>query len=373
MSGAGRRRIVSVEVEPLDLELTEPFGIATGAQELARNALVRVQLESGLVGLGEAAPFPAVTGETQGGTIAAIRELAPLLIGRDAAELRPMARALKERMANEAAARSALEQAMFDAVAQSAGVSLSHWFGGARQPLETDLTITTGDVAHARESAEGALRRGIRAIKLKIGAGNYREDLDRLEAVREIAPDVTLTVDANGGYSVTDAISFARECTTRTLGVALFEQPTPRDPLRPAGAIREVTHALRALEPRMLVCADEAAKSIEDVVAIIRNDAADAVNLKITKSSVVETIAMWHVARAAGLSIMIGGMVEAELAMTFSAHLASGLGEISFVDLDTPLFLKSTPFSGGFTLEGGAIRLDTTRPGCGVFVATDGA
>ena len=89
-------------------------------------------------------------------------------------------------------------------------------------------------------------------------------------------------------------------------------------------------------------------------------------NLKITKSGVLETLLMWNVAEAAGLERMIGGMVEAELAMTFSAQMASGLGGFAFVDLDTPLFLRESPFEGGLSLEGPHIRLPS---GAGIGVS----
>jgi L-alanine-DL-glutamate epimerase-like enolase superfamily enzyme len=103
------------------------------------------------------------------------------------------------------------------------------------------------------------------------------------------------------------------------------------------------------------------------VIRIAQRGLAGVVNLKVTKSGVVETLTMWHVAEAAGLERMIGGMVEAELAMTFSAQLAAGLGGFAFVDLDTPLFLKESPFEGGFALEGGRIVLPE-GPGGGVRV-----
>ncbi|HTJ83873.1 MAG TPA: dipeptide epimerase [Polyangiaceae bacterium] len=338
--------------------MTEPFGIATGAQPVAENVLVTLTLENGIVGLGEGAPFPAVSGETQASTLAAVRDSAPMIVGRDTTDVRGAAEAMRSVVPREAAARSAVEQAMFDALARSAGLSLSALFGGRGAVLETDMTITTGDVEHARRSARAIAERGIHAIKLKVGGAPYREDLDRLEAVHREAPSATLTVDANGGYSVEDAIAFAKAARARRLPLALFEQPVAPGSI---AALAEVTaHA------GVLVCADESARSAHAVFEIAKHAAAGAVNLKITKTGVVEAVAMWHVARAAGLELMIGGMVEAELAMTFSAHLASGLGGIRFVDLDTPLFLKDSPFVGGFALDGGRIVLDGAAPGVGV-------
>jgi L-alanine-DL-glutamate epimerase-like enolase superfamily enzyme len=356
--GASRRRIASVAASPLDLELTEPFGIATGAQARAHNVLVRVTLDDGTVGLGEGAPFPAVSGETQAGTLEAASVLGRGLVGRDVEQLRPLSEWMAYAKAKEPAARAAIEQALHDALARSAGLPLSALFGGARAPLETDMTITTGDAAHAASSARAIEARGIGIIKLKVGKESPAIDAERLAAVHDAAPTARLLCDANGGWSEAEAIAFAMDVAKRGLPLELFEQPIA------AGDLDALARVQAAVD--VVVCADESARSAKDVLELASRGAARAVNLKITKTGVLEAIAMWHVARAAGLGLMIGGMVEAELAMTFSAHLASGLGGFTWVDLDTPLFLKDSPFVGGFGLDGGTLVLDASRPGVGV-------
>src|SRR6185312_8609488 len=77
--------IRALEIEPLDLPLFEPFGISGGAQAAANNVLVRVELSDGAIGMGEAAPLPPYNGETQRGTLDALRGARSWLMGRDAA------------------------------------------------------------------------------------------------------------------------------------------------------------------------------------------------------------------------------------------------------------------------------------------------
>ncbi len=84
--------ITALTAEPLDLPLTEPFSIATGAQHMAHNVLVRLTLADGTTGLGEAAPFTAVSGETQARTLAAIQSVRERLLGQDARAWRPAVR-----------------------------------------------------------------------------------------------------------------------------------------------------------------------------------------------------------------------------------------------------------------------------------------
>lgn len=358
MKSSGGRTITAIEVEALTLDLTEPFAIASGAQARAENLLVRVRLDDGTEGLGEAAPFPAVSGETQGSSLAAIERVKRDIVGIDAARTRKIAAVLAESIGTQPAARSAIEQAVFDALARHAGVPLWALFGGACAPVETDMTITAGDVEHARQSALSITERGIRTIKLKIGATDPRIDAQRVAAAVSAAPGARIFVDANGGYDVSGALTFLDATRAMGASIELFEQPVAADDL---DGMVEVER--RGNVP---VCADESARSAADVIELVRRGAPRAINIKLMKCGVVEALAMWSVAQAAGLERMIGGMVESDLAMTFSAHFAHGLGGFAYCDLDTPLFVSDSPFEGGMIYEGGEVRIDHVERGCGV-------
>ena len=84
------------------------------------------------------------------------------------------------------------------------------------------------------------------------------------------------------------------------------------------------------------------------------------------KCGISESLKMIALAKKGSVKLMIGGMVESILAMSFSTHLAAGIGGFSFVDLDTPLFIKSHPFTGGFVQEGPKLTLPENVPGHGV-------
>jgi L-alanine-DL-glutamate epimerase-like enolase superfamily enzyme len=101
---------------------------------------------------------------------------------------------------------------------------------------------------------------------------------------------------------------------------------------------------------------------------LIREGAVDAVNIKPMKSGVVESLAIWDVATAAGLDLMIGGMLESVLAMSFSVHFAAGLGGFKYVDLDTPMFIAEHPFTGGFEQDGARLSVARVEAGHGVRV-----
>ncbi len=360
---ARSRRVAEVSCATLDLPLTEPFSIASGAQHVAENVLVRVRLEDGTTGIGEAAPFPAVSGETQASTLSAVRAVAPALVGRDVAATRSLAALLGREIGDAPAARCGIEQAMFDALARASRVPTWALFGGAGASLETDMTVTAGDVDHAAASARAVVARGIHTLKVKVGALAPHADADRLSAIRAAAPDARILLDANGGYDVPGALALLAELRERRVPIALFEQPVPAEDLDGLAAITR--------EGGVVVCADESARSPRDVLEIAKRSAAHAINIKLMKCGVVGALDMWSVAEAAGLGRMIGGMVESVLSMTFSAHFASGLGGFGFVDLDTPLFIARSPFVGGYAIEGAHLSLDAITIGTGVSLAED--
>ena len=351
-------RIAALELEALDVPLREPFGIATGAQLVAEIALVTIVLDDGSVGLGEAAPFPAVNGETRAAAIAAAGSVKELVVGQDARRWRKIARELEHAIPHVPSARAAIETAVLDALCRHAHISLWTLFGAAEPALETDITIPTGDVAHAVASAKRAIAEGFGCLKVKIGAGSLDADVRRLRAIAAAAPRASLVLDANASLAAEHAIELVRAIGDIAERVVLFEQPTTTEDLDGARAVRLAT--------RLRVAADESARSAADVARIARAEAADVINVKITKTGVAEAMDVIATARAHGLSLMIGGMVETRLAMTLSACLAAGHGGFAFVDLDTPLFLAKEPFAGGFTQRGPTLEVSEIIEGLGV-------
>jgi L-Ala-D/L-Glu epimerase len=353
--------ITALTAEPLDLPLTEPFAIATGAQLVAHNVLVRVTLADGTTGLGEAAPFTAVSGETQAGALAAIQSVRERLIGREARAWRPLSAELTEALPHEPSARCGVETALLDALSRHHRVPLSVFFGGVGTELDIDMTVTAGDRAHAMASARAILARGITTLKVKVGALPPEQDVERLVAIREVAPQARLFADANGGYTVAQARAFLSGLEEAGVPLSVFEQPVAAEDL---DGMAELTRA--SLIP---ICADESARSAQDVLRLIREGAANGINIKTMKCGVVESLMMWHLARAAGMELMIGGMVESALAMSCSAHLAAGLGGFHYADLDTPLFIAKHPFRGGYRQEGARVSIAGVTAGHGVELA----
>jgi L-alanine-DL-glutamate epimerase-like enolase superfamily enzyme len=353
--------IADVRAEPWTIALTEPFGIATGAQATAENVLVEVRLDDGSTGIGEAAPFPAVNGETRADVLEAVTNARAALAGEDAKRFRRIADILRE-ACPAPTGRCAVESAVLDAITRRAGMSLLDFFGGKETSLDSDITIVTGDPDHAARAAERAKAQGFTTLKVKVGGGAAEADVERIAAILGVMPEARLVLDANGGFSVDEGAHLV-ECVGAGQ-IALFEQPTAGDDLEGLRSFRKRT--------RVPVAADESARSAADVAMIAVMRAADVVNVKISKCGVVEAADMIAAARGYNLGLMIGGMVETPLAMTVSACLAAGHGGFDFVDLDTPLFMKEIPTQGGFRQIGPHIDLSQIERGHGVVVTRRG-
>jgi L-alanine-DL-glutamate epimerase-like enolase superfamily enzyme len=349
--------IVRLDAEPLDIPLHEPFIIATGRVETARNVLVRVTLADGTVGLGESAPFPPSGGETQETALAAIHGMVPLVEGYDAASWRPLSAALLASFEHQTTARAGVEAAVLDALTRSWGLPLFQFFGGVDSRVETDVSIPIVSPARVAELSRLHVQQGAATLKLKVGA-NVDDDTDRVLALVEAAPDCDLILDGNQGYTPSEALELLRALAEEDVEPILFEQPVHRHDLE---GMRFVTE--RAGIP---VAADESVQTAADALRIARMGAANVVNIKLMKAGIVEALDIAAVCRAAHIDLMIGAMIESRLAIATSAHFVAGLGGFHYIDLDTAMLLADDPFTGGYAQTGMTFALDRTQPGHGV-------
>jgi len=321
-----------------------------------RNVLVRVRLADGATGFGEAAPLAAFNGERPAGVLRAIRSAGRRFVGRDAAAWLPLLTDV-ERATGSGAARAGLSSAILDAWMRSIRQPLHRLFGGAGAAVRSDVTVPLEEPVAAAASARRIVRLGVATIKVKLG-GELDEDEERLRAIAGAAPRVRLLLDANQAYEARGAIELLRRLRRRAIAPALFEQPVAADDW---GGLADVHR-----HGRVDVAADESVSTREDAVAMAARRCAQVVNVKVTKSGVLEA---WDIARicsAAGLGLMVGAMVESPLGLAVSAHLAAGHGGFAVVDLDTSLWLAERPTRGPDFGRGGRWDLSGVRAGIGV-------
>lgn len=327
---------------------------------MANNVLVTLELDGGFVGHGEAAPLPPYNGETQAQALAALSAAQGWLVGRPVDDWRALAEEFRQRGgAACGSAQCAFEMALLDALNRRDGVPMWKFFGGAGTTLETDMTVTTGTPEQAAADARAIRERRIRLIKVKVGGPKGAAyDLARLRAIHEVAPDSPLILDGNAGVSRADATILVKGLRDLGIKPALLEQWLAKDDLAGMKALGE--------ESGWPVAADEAVCSGADAQKIADARAAQFLNIKLMKAGLATALDIAAVAKRTGLGLMIGGNVESILAMTTSACFAAGQGGFTYADLDTPLFMASNPFQGGFALDGGNISVAHITAGHGV-------
>lgn len=333
---------MELRVHRVELALAETFAIARGVMEAEE--VVQVELEhEGLVGHGEGSAVD-YWGETAASMEAFLRDEAPALLGDDPFALEAIGARLAGRP-GEQAAKAALDGALHDWVGKRLGQPVWRLLGLSRTTPPTSYTIGIDSVEGTADRARRA--RGFGFLKVKVGGP---DDLARLEAVRA-ASDATLRVDGNEGWTLEEARELAPALVE--LGVELVEQPFPV-------ADTESVRALRELEPRLPVIIDEGCKDLGDVAQVAGY--ADGINVKLAKAGGLrEAIRMVHAARALGLQVMLGCMIESELGIAHAAQMAS---LVDHVDLDGHLLIAKGPWTG-LGLEAGRV-LPSAEPGLGV-------
>jgi muconate cycloisomerase len=313
--------IRTVRAEPIQGEIHQELAIASslGAHNAGNYVLVRMTDDAGRVGLGEASVTSVWSGETQAGTIALVHEvLAPLVIGADPFDTEWISRRMDKAVFGNSFAKGAVEMALLDLQGQTLGVPVYQLLGGkdaqATNGIRLKFVVGAVEPELASQRAQQMVDRGWKAIKVKVGRHPHPcADVERLRAVREaIGPNVWLSVDANGGYTVEQAVWVAPRL--EQLDVALFEQPTRRGDHAAMAQVRR-----RSGIPIM---ADESVFTPVDALEVIRAEAADVLSLYPGKHGGIRaTQQIAKLAEAAGLPCTIGSNLEREVATAAMAHV----------------------------------------------------
>ncbi len=313
--------VTAVRAEPIVGDIHPDLAIISslGKHAVGQYVLVRVEDDAGRVGLGEASVTSVWSGETQAGTLALIHEvLAPLVVGADPFDTEWLGRRLDRAAFGNSFAKAALEMALLDLQGQALGVPVYRLLGGKGEGgggIRLKFVVGAVEPELAAQRARRMVERGWRAIKVKVGRHPHPQaDVDRLRAVRDAIGDTWLSVDANGGYTVEQAVWVAPRL--ERLNVALFEQPTRRGDHAAMAEVRR-----RSGVPIM---ADESVFTPQDALEVVRAGAADVLSLYPGKHGGIRpTQQIAKLAEAAGVPCTIGSNLEREVATAAMVHVTA--------------------------------------------------
>lgn len=297
---------MQIEVISDVFQLAQVFTISRGSRTEARVLTVKIT-DNGVSGWGECVPY-ARYGETLESVTEQIESLSGTLTRAALYDLLPAG-----------AARNAVDCALWDLEAKQAGTPA--WQLAGLEPLTPEITAYTLSLDTPEKMQAQAAENAFRPLlKIKLGTA---DDMPRLEAVRAGAPDSTIIVDANEGWSAQVYADLAPHLVR--LGVALVEQPLP------AGD----DDALLGMDRPVPVCADESCHDRASLPSL--KGKYDVVNIKLDKTGgLTEALALRDAALAGGYDVMVGCMVGSSLAMAPAMLVAQGA---RIVDLDGPLLL----------------------------------
>lgn len=360
-SAALHQSIKHLEAIAVSLPMTKPMKMAGVEIRSADNLLIRLELESGHIGWGEAASAPMMTGETVESMVAAARYMLPALNGLAFKDVESVSALMDRLMYGNQAAKSAIEMALHDALGKAAGKPVYELLGGKRRGRVPLLWLVgTGNADADVAEARNKLAAGFVAFKIKVGVGEPHTDAERTRRICAVlGKGHLISADANQGYTVEQAVAYVRAVEDTALD--FFEQPVSGHDL--AGMARV------AAASRIPIGSDEGLHSIGDLARHHEAGAARGGSLKTIKLG-----GMRGVYQAAELCESLGMKVnlackvaESGIAAAAMLQLAAAVPSVAWGVSLTNQYLADDVLCASLAIANGHAEVPT-GPGLGVEV-----
>ncbi|MBT8003653.1 MAG: mandelate racemase/muconate lactonizing enzyme family protein, partial [Rhodospirillales bacterium] len=266
-------KIAKLEAFAISVPLTSPVVMSGIVIPTANNLIVRIEDTDGIVGWGESASGPTMTGETPEGSVAAAKFMGVPLVGQEIEDVTAIPDIIRDLMYGNEGAKSAVEVALLDIAGQKVGKPMYALFGEKLRDRMPVLKLLSADEgSNEREAALKFADEGYIAFKVKVGVKGLKRDIERAQDIRDALPTpMRVSADANQGYNRADAVQFA--AAAGEFGLDFFEQPVHGRDLDGMRACADASSALR-------IGADEGFHSQADVKRHHENGAAHGGSLK---------------------------------------------------------------------------------------------
>jgi L-Ala-D/L-Glu epimerase len=326
--------IKDITVKHQTVPLLVPFKTALRTATEIDSISVEIQLENGIKGKGAASPTYVITGDSLEGIQAALQGPIKLaLIGEDIRQFQKLLKKIQSCCIHNSSAKAAADIALHDAYTKFLNIPL-YAFLGDKQPISTCMTISVDTPEKMAEDAQKSAADGFDILKVKVGS-IPELDLERIKHIRSVIPDhVKLRLDANQGWTPKQAVQLINEMETLNFGIELVEQPVPAHDWE---GLKFVTERVN-----VPIMADESLFSAKDALRLVSGRYVDLLNIKLMKcGGINEARKIASIAEANGVACMIGSMMEPSLSVGAAAHLAAAHPNITYFDLDAPLWLSA--------------------------------
>jgi L-alanine-DL-glutamate epimerase-like enolase superfamily enzyme len=336
-------KISDVKFEVKRYEYHETFHITGSSRNIAENIEVKLFLDDGTTGMGEASPSYRVNGEIVSSLVTLESNVKEMIKGLDVRDYAKIFNVMDGLSKSAPSIKAAVQYATLDALSAEIGLPVYRILGGSKDTIETDKTVSIDVLEKMVQKSIETFSQGFHVLKIKVGE-NLKEDMDKILAISDATKGAEYVVDANQGYSPKEAIQFARFIYDNGINVKIFEQPVIWNDFEGLKLVR--------YESPISVAADESARTKYDAYNLMKDDCVDFINIKLMKSGVSDALAIIETAKTANVGLMIGCMSESSLGINQSVHIAAGTGAFVHCDLDSHMLIKEDKFRGKFTQKG---------------------
>ena len=358
-------KIKRVEPIAVSFPMKKPVFMAGVEIRQADNILVRVEADNAVVGWGEAASAPTMTGETVESMMAAVAYLAAAVEERPAEDIAGTVAAMATRMYANQAAKAAIEMALHDLVGRATGRPAHALLGGKQRSRMAILgVISTGELASDLREAARKKADGYSAFKIKVGIDKPLIDGERTRRVCEIlGREALISSDANQGWSADEAVQYVR--AVADAGLDFFEQPVHADDIDGMAAVA-------AAAADIAIGADESIHSLADIRRHHERGAARGVSLKTIKLGGMRAVMeAGRLCDRLGLNVNVSTKTgESSIACAAATHIAAALPQIAWGLTLSNEGLSDDATARPIRIEHGHVEV-SDRPGLGIDVDED--
>lgn len=320
-------KIISVKTYPIGIPLKFSYRISLTNIVYKKHLVVKIETDDGIVGYGEVGVLPPEIGGTLEALVSTVENyFTPVLKGVDPFDIEVIHEKMNKAVYGFHFAKAAVDIACYDIMGKFLKLPVYQLIGGRyREKISVTWCLGIDNIENNVTDAKKAVQNGYRAIKMKVGQDSIF-DIERVKALREALGDkIAIRIDANQGYKTKEAIKTLKKMEKYEL--QCVEQPVNKLDLKGLAEVQNATS--------IPVMTDEAVYSYEDLIRVIELGAASIINIKLARvGGILRAKKIAHIAEAAGLSCILGCMLEIGVGMAAAAHLAASTPN---VDLESDL------------------------------------
>ncbi len=351
-------QILKCEVIPVELKLQQPARLANLPEISNITAIfIRIETKDGRNAYGCTVAHPDLTGEWPEQVLRICQDCADLVADLHPINIEYSLAKISAAAKNSAAVMCAFDLAFYDLLGLAADIPLYRLLGGYRNQVQTSATIPLSTQKESVELAKGRAQQGFRMLKIK-GGIDPQEDVARVRAIRRVLPNHILRLDADGGYTIEEALDVARALNTE---LEMLEQPVTAEDLV---GLQQVTH-----NSPVPIMADQSVRGPASALDLATQQRVNGMSVKVATCGGLHcALQVDAISRAAHIATMVSCVIEPALMIAAGLSLALCSPNVQYCDLDGFLDITNDPTIPGFRLHEGCFTASEV-PGLGCTVS----